>query len=460
MVTPLKPRLHTGHELTTIPKAQDGGPLALHSSEAQPVDPQTLLGLPEEILQNILVEWANVEWVAPVIARRVCRQLKVITDVTSPAWSKLSVFGSATLKDIFKWLRRGNGVPKEIKIDTKDWVIVSGILLYGLRDVRSLIYQIPPAPYPWYKYTPLPGQLPEIRHLRIDGSRNQSLQLKAIFEFHKSHLNGCFPRLTVLHFLSIDLNRFGTTQWHAIFPNVRRLVLQNTGDGQTVLNLISACSATLEELRVIAHICHMGPSSDYDRISLPKLKVLVIERGLGTASHFDVPNLHVVYANLCNLDGFPGSFDSVVEWTTRWSTSYAPHTDITGRLKSMPRLRHLILAESREILKSCFELLRDDPSICPNLEWIEVADVTQRGGSISCPLRDLDTNMKEYLKACVAQRGTSTRGCTVEFVYEVSQEALFDEYYSIPVCFLTFSVISLIVSPEIFFQLRSSNGVV
>jgi hypothetical protein len=429
MTATSQPRFHGGLEFSTAPTVQDGESFALPSLWAQQLDRQCLIHLPVEILGNILLEWAKIQWDAPVIARQVCGWLKLITDNNPRVWSKLFVDKCTTREKVSKWLTLGKAVPKEIFIDTEDIYTVS-VALEGARDAMSLMYTIPPGPGPRYRLTPLPSEMPELRHLRLDGFLNRYLHQNDIFAFHGSGMSGYFPRLTVLHLMWVNLDLFATIKWDAVFPNVRELALQNVGDGPAVLNLINACSTSLEQLRVINHLCHMDWNSSHcPRISLPKLKVLVVECSSGTGSHFDTPDVHVIYANLCDLDGAPGSFDSVVEWTTRWSTGHRPHMDITRRLKSMPRLRHLVLAESGGILKSCFKLLRDHPSVCPDLHWIEVAHRT-----------NFSINTKEYLKACVAPRAASVPGFALEFVPDDCQQRLFNQYYSIRVCLLTLSV--------------------
>jgi hypothetical protein len=406
--------------------AQDAGQLELSSFEARLLKPQTLLDLPEEILANIIAEWANVQWDAPTTARQVCRWLKRITDNSPRAWSKLFVDGNMTNEKTSKWLTHGKEAPKDIYIDTANISVVLAVL-EAVGHATSLIYRIP-APRPAHR---LPCKLPKLRHLCLDGSGNRSLQLGDIFAFHGSGQSGYFPCLTVLHLLSFNLKGFPKL-FHGTLPTVRQLALQGVRNGHGILGLINAFSGSLEELRVIKNFCPGDfYASRYPRISLPKLKRLVLWRCEGIATYLDAPNLQILYANLGDLDGIAVPFDSVVEWTTRWDFSLR-HTSITQRLISMHGLRHLVLGECVEMLKTCFHYLRDNQSVCPTLQRITIGDITKYAGSIK-----LDNTLKEYLKACIAPRAASIQGFTLEFVRECHQTRQFDLHYSIRVRCLT-----------------------
>jgi hypothetical protein len=398
--------------------AQDAGQLELSSFQAQLLKPRTLLNLPEDILANIIVEWASVQWDAPTTARQVCHWLKQITDNSPRAWSKLFVDPYMTREETSKWLTHGKEAPKDIYLATADISVVVAVL-EAVGHATSLIYRIPD-PCPAHR---LPWKLPKLRRLCLDAG-NQSVRLGEIFAFHGSGQSGYFPCLTVLHLRSFDLRGFPEL-FQETLPPVRQLALQDVHNTRGILDLVEALSGSLEELRVINNYCFSDvDTSRYPRISLPKLKRLVLWHQ-GTATYLDAPNLQVIYATLRDIEGIAVPFGSVIEWTIRRDFSLR-HTDITHRLISMHGLRHLVVDECVEVLKMCFHYLRDNQSVCPYLQRITVADDTEYAGSIK-----LDNTVKEYLKACMAPRAASIQGFTLEFGYRQMRQL--ELYYSIQV---------------------------
>jgi hypothetical protein len=105
---------------------------------------KSLLDMPFEIIMHILIEWTTLEWFAPTIARRICRNLKDVTDNSPRVWSKLFIpeNSSATANDVSDWLERAKAVPKEIRLET-DNICIAETALNGAKDATSLIYRVP-----------------------------------------------------------------------------------------------------------------------------------------------------------------------------------------------------------------------------------------------------------------------------------------------------------------------------
>jgi hypothetical protein len=431
-----KPRFHA-LQCTTAPKAQNEGPSTVGFPIRQ-LNKMTLLHMPVEIVENIFFEWAKLEWCAPAVARQVCRQLKDVTDTSPRLWSKLLILPETTAENVHTWLRRAKAVPQEIYIKTENIFVIMAALCWG-KDASSLIYPIPEAPDPSFLATLL-GHMSQLRHLRIDGSGFPGLQLDQLFKFCTPPYDGHFPRITVLHLLSVHLDGFDITVMRGLFSTVRKLGLDNVANEDTILDLITACQQSLQELRV-----NGGPrrpigslSPDRDRISLPKLNVLIVDYPPRIIAKFDAPNLRLIYANLFDLSDTTGPFGSVVEWTTRWS--WGQHPDITDYLRVMPKLQYLVVCENTVTLKSCFELIRDDDTICPHLRSIEVANRARTYGDIT-----VDADLKEYLQACVAHRAATIPDFSLQFIKERWQEVRLEKYYTIQVCHFTVYV-SLLLS--------------
>ena len=392
------------------------------------------------MLESILVEWANLEWFAPAIARRVCRYLKYITDSSPRVWANLSLpFDTlATADGVCEWLRRAKAAPKELCIETEDPSIISAAL-DGCRGVTSLIYRTPmfqSLPPAQQKQIRLPGHLRQLLHLRVDTSNIDAFvgQLD-IFEFYQSPYGAHFPSLTTLELIFVDLTDFEIAP--GLFPVVRRLALESV-DGP-ILDLIEACSGTIEDLRVNMNFSYNWEAHPHDRISLPMLKVLIINEAVGIAPYFNAPALRLLYANLNELNGTTGPLNSVVEWASRWSPSPIQHADITKLLVDMPQLQHLMLCEPIETLIFCFEFLRDSERICPELRSIQIVELA---GTFS--VFGPDTTFLEFLKTCVAWRAEKVPGFTLQFGQD---EAQFVEDYTIGVCLFVHLFASFLILP-------------
>ena len=391
---------------------------------------KTLLHMPVEIIQNILTEWANLEWFAPAIARRICHRLKDITDLSPTSWSKLSLaYGStATANDVRGWLRHAKAAPKEINIDVEDLCVISAAL-EGCKDATSIVYRTPM----FEEFSPqqqsqirLPEHMPRLCHFRVDLSDVYNLLGPwEIFEFYYPPYDGHFPCLTTLQLISIDLTNFIVAP--GLFPSVRHLSLECV-DGP-ILDLIEACSGTIEDLRVSINYWYCPQSPLHDRIVLPKLKVIIIDEAPRVVPCFDAPMLRLLHANFAELDGHIQPFGSVVEWVTRRSGILPWHVDITNLLNGMAHLQHIMLCEPMAILTTCFELLRDSQSTCPYLQTIEVVE---RATTFI-----LDANLKESLRACVAWRAEKVPGFTLQFVQNDVQAGRFEKYFTTEVCLLT-----------------------
>ena len=260
--------------------------------------------------------------------------------------------------------------------------------------------------------------MPRLRCLRIDTpDARDFLGWWNTFEFCESPYDSHFPHLTVLQLIHVDLSGFHLVP--GLFPTVLHLTLAPV-QGQ-VLNLIEACSGTVEELRV--RMC-IAQSQSQRPISLPHLKVLILDFP-GIILWFDAPTLRLVYGNLSSLCRFTGPLNAVVEWATRHTADILPEPDITRFLSYMPQLQHLMICERVRILTECFEFLRDNQGICPNLKTIEVVERSHQ-----FTIFKLEAHFKEYLEACVAWRAETVPGFTLQFVHRDVQIARLAEYFS------------------------------
>jgi hypothetical protein len=397
---------------------------------------KSLLDMPLEIIEAILIMWTMVEWFAPAIARRICRSLKVFTDSSPRVWSKLFLPNNtpATADSIRKWLTHAKAASKEILLETEDIRIILAALK-GVEDATSLIYRTP-----YFKdilplqqdQIRLPIHMPRLRHLHLETSNMYDFTgLSNIFGLKNSPSDAHFPCLNTMHLVSVDLTGFRIMP--GSFPVMRRLVL-NAVCGPS-LDLIDACSGSLEDLRVILCFSDDRQLAPHDRVCLANLKVLIVDDALGfeddalgIVSEIEAPNLRLICADLDEVDGSTGPFRSVVEWANRQSPVLLQETDITGHLINMPQLQHLILFRHMETVRRCFEALRDDPRICPELQSIEVVDFAD-----TYPKINLGTDFKDFLKACVARRVEKVPGFILQFVDNDVQVARLRQYYTIDV---------------------------
>ncbi len=382
--------------------------------------------MPVEIIAIILLEWTMLEWFAPAIARQICRYLKEITDSSPYLWAKICLpyHSLATAEEVRDWLKRAKSVPKEILLETEDVDIVSAAL-EGAKEATSLIYRIPTfkeiLPHE-EEVIRLPIQMPQLRHLHLDTSNIYDfLSLGNIFGLYNPLHSAHFPCLTVLHLFFVDLIKFHITP--GLFPAIRRLLLHSVCG--PILDLVQVCSGTLEHLRVTIYITYDGELYPDVRIYLPNLKVLIVEDALGIVPNIEAPTLRLIYADLAEIDGSTRIFSSVVEWVTRQCPSLFQDMDMTEHLQNMPNLRHLMIFQHTETLKRCFASLRDNPRICPHLHFIEVVDVAD-----TSPPFKLDTDSKEFLKACVAWRAESVPEFTLQFVENKVHVTRLDQYYT------------------------------
>ena len=369
--------------------------------------------MPVEILTMILLEWTMLEWFAPAIARQICRYLKQITDSSPHVWSKLSIssHSSATADDVRKWLKRSRLIPKEILLETVSIDIVKAALEVA-KDTTSLIYRIPSLPeaVAW-----LPTQMPRLRHLHIDPPRDYvPISLSVILGLHIPSCLVRFPCLTVLNLFFIDATDFPITP--GLFPAIRRLVIHFTRG--PILDLVRVCSGTLEHLRITMNASCVREKYPHGSICLPNLKVLFAEYAWNIVSNLEAPALRLIYADFVSMTGCTRPFSSLVEWVTR-SLPIREDTDITDHLKNMPKLQHLMISQHIRVLELCFASLRDNPSICPHLQCIEVNEFIAIKS---------DTALKEFLKACVAWRAEKIPGFTLRFVEDGVQKTIFDEH--------------------------------
>jgi hypothetical protein len=448
------------------PTPQDDEPLTMAFGIQQSGN-KFLLHMPDEIIANVLIEWAMLEWFAPAIARRICRRLKGITDYTPRVWSKLfpQRCWPGIADQVRTWSRRAKAVPKELRLETED-VHVASAALEGAKDATSLIYRIPVSchipgeltlpthtimhmmllehihedlmllehieddpmfPAIIQEELMLPTHMPQLRHLHISISNNNlALSLCNIFRDYNSAHDAHFPCLTVLHLAYVDLYNFRMTP--GLFPAIRRLGLRRVGG--PILDLIQVCSESLEDLRVSKIFSFNLESLPRKRILLPKLDVLIVSDTPGIVTILEAPALRLICADLCEITGGTRPFSSVVEWATRWYDCSFQPPDITGHLINMPQLQHLMLYHHIETLDLCFESLRTNPTICPSLQSIEVVEVANTYPTDI----NLSTDFKKSLKACVARRAENVPGFTLQFVKGHVQAARLEQYHTIGVC--------------------------
>ena len=376
---------------------------------------RALLHMPVEIVAMIVLEWTMLEWFAPAIARQICRYLKQITDSSPHVWSKLSIsFRShATAHDVGKWLKRSRSVPKEILLQTNSIDIVRAAL-EGAKDATSLLYRVPVHPE---EVIQLPIQMPRLRHLHLDTPRNKIfVNMSDIFGLHNPSCLVTLPCLTILNLFFIDVTDFHIAP--GLFPVIRRLVLHSVYG--PILDLVRVCSRTLEHLRVSMNFTYDIENYPHGPICLPNLKVLFVEYTWKFVSNLETPAVRLIHGHLLDIYGYTRPFSSLVEWVTRSGVRIPREIDITDNLKNMPNLRHLMISQHIRTLQQCFASLRDNPSICPYLQSIEVVDFT-----------DIKLNLayKAYLKACVAWRAEKIPGFTLRFVENDVQKTRVDEYY-------------------------------
>ena len=385
--------------------------------------------MPREIITYIFIEWTTLEWFAAAIARQICSYFKAITDSTPRVWSKLFLqcHLHATAHDVRKWLGRAKEVPKEIYLRTEDIYVIMAALK-SAKDATSLIYRIPDLKgiRPHDKgLIRLPIHLPQLRHLHLDSSGIHPFHRARsnIFGLYNSSIDAHFPCLTILRLVCVDLTDFPIMP--GLFPVMRHLDL-HFPSGPT-LDLIQVCRGSLEDLRVTASFSHISQFSRDGRICLPNLKVLMVHASRGIVSNLEAPTLRLIYANLDEMDGSTRPFPSVVEWVTRQRPGHA--LDITRHLNNMPQLHHFALLQDIHTLKLCFEALRDNPTLCPHLQSIEVVDFMD-----TSPAFRLDNDFKKVLEGCVAQRAHKEPGFTLKFVGDHVQLNRYAQYHGGDVC--------------------------
>jgi len=416
-----------GASTAPSPTSQDDKPLTVASS-IQKRDNKSLLLMPVEIIAIILIKWSMLDWFAPAIARQICRRLKGIAECVAHAWANLSVpLGSpATADDVRAWLRRAKKVPKEIHLDAEDIGVITATL-EGAVDATSLIYKVATHKYsrPYRKELVLDTPMPQLRHLHLHAYNDPHLlSLSGILG---RSCDVAFSCLTVLHLVFVDLADFHITP--GLFPAVRRLILYSTRG--PILDLVQGCSGSVEELRAADNDWYDTEPPQDDRILLPNLKVLILNRTPGIVPRIEAPTLRLIYGGLGEIGSITVPFNSVVECATR-----RQRTNVANNLINMPQLRHLVICQQMEPLKWCFESLRDTPSICPDLQHIEVI-VSGQG---------LDVHFREFLLACMAQRAEQVPGFTLDIFESHVQWSRFLRYDVVYVC-LFIIIGSLIILP-------------
>jgi hypothetical protein len=397
---------------------QDNGSFTVTFGNQQLVK-QPLLQMPDEIIANILIEWTTLDWFAPAIARQICYRLKAITDSNPRVWSKLFLpsYSRATAHDVRGWIRCAKGVLKEIFLQTGD-IYVASAALEGAKDSTSLIYRIPifdSTQSNEQELIRLPRRMAQLRHLYLNAHQiHNCIGVVGLYDTH-------FPCLTILHLRFANL--IGSQIMSGLFPAIRRLVLEEVCG--PILDLVQVCSESLEDLRISVCFSYHQQSL-HGIILLPNLKVLVVIDSSDIVSHLDVPTVRLICADLEAIHGTTRPFPSVVKWAT--SESFIRYTDITDHLINMPQLQHLVLFQKTDRFQLCFESLRDNPSICPSLQSIEVVE--------ECATRfrpiQLGADFKKFLKDCVAWR--AEKGLTLQFVEDDIKLSWYALYIGNGVC--------------------------
>ena len=388
---------------------------------------KTLYHMPFEIVGAIFDEWTMLEWFAPVVARKVCRYFKKVTDSTPRLWSKLFLSRESPAKadDVRTWLERGKAVPREMVLATRD---ISAIMaaLESAEHVTSLIYRVPAFSNNMDDQIRLPTNLPQLRQLHIDASTiDGSMVSSSIFgPYECSDITARFPCLTIMRLFYVDLSDFDIIS--GLFPVMRHLILYFVGG--LILDLIQECKGSLEDLSVTG--CHSTDQRSYPhgRICLPNLKLLIIHDTQDIVSNLEAPTLRLLYANLDEMDGSTRPFPSVVEWVNRQHPIAWLETDITAHLNNMPQLQCLMLSRDMHTLELCFKSLRDTPTMCPRLQFVEVVDSVDTSQE-----PELDDAFKAVLEGCMAQRAANVPGFTLEFV-EDDDLARLEQCRPIEVC--------------------------
>ena len=397
---------------------------------------KSLYHMPTEIIAAVFIEWTMWKWSAAAIARQICRHFKIITDSTPRVWSKLflSRRSRATADDVRAWLKHAKAAPKEIRLETENISIISATL-ESVKDATSLFYRIPlleDVPPPQEELIRLTIRLPRLRHLHLGSTRLHNFtSTNRIFELYNSPIDAHFPCLTALSIAVTDLSNLHIMP--GLFPVMRLLVLDCVRG--SILDLIQACSGSLEELRVMNSPDDQQPPP-HDHICLPNLKVLVVELAVGIVSNIEAPTLRLIYADLDEMDGSTRSFPSVVEWATCQYPSRFQQTDLTLHLKNMPRLHHLVLSRDPGTLDGIFVSLRDVPTLCPDLQSIEVVEFMEASGPY--PEFKLDKEVKEGMHESVGERAGRVPGFTLQFVDFEDQLRRLARYTDSYVCSFNF----------------------
>ena len=401
---------------------------------------KTLYHMPFEIVGAIFIEWTMLEWFAPAVASQVCRYFKRVTNSTPRIWSKLflSYESHAKADNVRTWLERGKAAPREMVLATRD---ISAIMaaLESAKHATSLIYLVPAFSNSMDDEIRLPTNLPQLRQLHIDASKiDGSMVPSSIFGLYEcSDITARFPCLTIMRLFYVDLSDFDIIS--GLFPVMRHLILYFVGG--PILDLIQECKGSLEDLSVTR--CHSTDQRSYPhgRICLPNLKILIILDTQNIVSDLEAPTLHLLYANLDEIDGSTRPFPSVVEWVTRKHPyRLSPVTDITTYLNNMPQLRCLMLSQDEYILHLCFKSLRDTPTMCPQLQFVEVVDFIDEP-----PAFRLHEGFKAVLEGCMAQRAANVAGFTLKFVGNDDQLERLEQFHPREVCLFISRVVSYLI---------------
>ncbi len=392
-----------------------------------------LLHMPFEIIVVILLEWTVLEWFAPAIARQICRYLKEITDSSPNLWSRLflSSDSAATADGVREWLKRAKSVPKKICLDTEDIDIVLAAL-EGAKDATSLVYRLPPfkeLPPNQEELIRLRVQMPQLRHLYLDVSIYNLRSVGNTFRSHDPFHGAHFPSLTILDLVQVNLNNVQIIP--GLLPAIRHLLLYSVYG--PILDLVQACSGTLEHLTVVMNSIYEWQPYPHDRICLPNLKVLIVVEAFGIVPNLEAPTLRLISADLAEINDSTRPFTSVVEWITRpYYSEFLPNVDMTDHLTNMPNLQHLMIFQSMETLKLCFATLSHNRRICPYLQSVEVVEFAN-----TTPQFKLDYNLKEYLRLCMAWRATDVPGFSLRFVEDDVQLTRLEQHYLVSLFIVT-----------------------
>ena len=349
-----------------------------------------LEGMPPYVFGYILELWAQTEWCAPAIAVRISRRIREMTLATPRAYSNLYIHRKNVMMpdQIQAWLTRARSVATRVVMESASplqvkaalsGVVHSKLLVYQVQEIRDLKGDIIDAEPIDYEALLACQQLQYFRvvgHDWFDPCRARPFRFDVDRFCELVDFQG-FVRLTALHLVSVDI-LISANRHSCLFPQILQLQLFDIrGDIDTI---ISACSQTLEDLRI--SMCNHESEME---LFLPRLRILCLEQAGDIVDVMELPSLKVLNAaagelplsaNRCPLS-------SVTQWTSATTNkSDLEEHSIRTLLRLLPGLERLTLGESVEVTSQFFEELQMDSSLCPALKSIRVTQGVSSAGVV------------------------------------------------------------------------------